>query len=77
MNNKDLPRESFIEKKVTYTVKVNGKFLMIENVPARVCEETGESFFSPETVERIQHIIWQPEPPKRVIETPIYEFRAE
>jgi YgiT-type zinc finger domain-containing protein len=63
-----------IEKRVTYTLEVNGKFLMIENVPARVCEETGESFFSPETVERIQQMIWGQEKPKRVIETPVYEF---
>lgn len=46
-----------IEKRVTYTLEVKGKLFMIENVPARVCEETGESFFSPETVERIQQMI--------------------
>ncbi len=59
-----------IEKRVTYTLEVNGKFFMIENVPARVCEKPGESFFSPDTVERIQQMIWGPEKPKRVIETP-------
>ncbi|MGL4498024.1 MAG: YgiT-type zinc finger protein [Planktothrix sp.] len=70
----DFPKETLIEKRVTYTLEVNGKFFMIENVPARVCEETGESFFSPETVERIQQMIGGPEKPKRVIETPVYEF---
>ncbi|MCT7965371.1 YgiT-type zinc finger protein [Laspinema sp. D1] len=70
----DFSQETLIEKKVTYTLEVNGKFFMIENVPARVCEETGESFFSPETVERIQQMIWGQEKPKRVIETPVYEF---
>ena len=70
----DFSQEILIEKKVTYTLEVNGKFFMIENVPARVCEETGESFFSPETVERIQQMIWGQEKPKRVIETPVYEF---
>lgn len=67
-------QETFIEQKVTYTLEFDGKFFMIENVPARVCQETGESFFSPETVERIQEIIWQKKSPKRVIETPVYEF---
>ena len=67
-------QETLISKKVTYTLEVNGKFFMIENVPARVCEETGESFFSPETVERIQQMILGQEKPKRVIETPVYEF---
>ncbi len=67
-------QEILIEKRVTYTLEVNGKFFMIENVPARVCEETGESFFSPETGERIQKLIGGQEKPKRVIETPVYEF---
>lgn len=70
----NFPQETLIAKKVTYTLEVNGKFFMIENVPARVCEETGESFFSPETVERIQQMIGGAEKPKRVIETPVYEF---
>lgn len=67
-------QETFIEQNVTYTLEFDGKFFIIENVPARVCQETGESFFSPETVERIQEIIWQNKSPKRVIETPVYEF---
>lgn len=66
--------ETMRETKVTYTLEVNGKFYIIENVPARVCEETGEQFFSPETVERIQEIIWEQAKPKKTIETPVYEF---
>ncbi len=62
------------ETKVTYTLETDGKFVFIENVPARVCEETGEQFFSPETVERLQKIVWNREKPKKTIETPIYEF---
>jgi YgiT-type zinc finger domain-containing protein len=34
-----------VEQKVTYTLEINGKFIIIENVPARVCLETGERFF--------------------------------
>ena len=66
-----------VEEKVTYTLEKDGKFIIIiENVPARVCVETGEQFFSPETVERLQQIAWEQAPPKRVIETPVYEFAA-
>ena len=53
---------------------MDGKFYIIENVPARVCEETGEQFFSPETVERLQKTIWGQAKPKKTIETPVYEF---
>ena len=72
----DIWKETLIERKVTYTLEMNGKFFIIENVPARVCEETGEQFFSPETVERLQQIVWEQHEPKRVIETPVYEFAA-
>ena len=32
--------------------------IVIERVPARVCLETGEKLYSPETVERIQAMAW-------------------
>ncbi len=66
--------ETMKETKVTYTLEMEGKFYIIENVPARVCEETGEQLFSPETVDRLQKTIWGREKPKKTIETPIYEF---
>ena len=69
-------KETMVERKVTYTLKEDGRFIIVENVPARVCVETGEQFFSPETVERLQRIIWEEETPKKVIETPVYEFAA-
>ena len=50
--------ETLKEAKVTYMLEMDGKFVIIENVPARVCVETGEQFFSPETVERLQQTIW-------------------
>lgn len=73
MNN-DILQETMVEQKVTYTLEIHGKFIIIENVPARVCLETGERFFSPETVERLQNIIWEDRKPTRVIETPVFEF---
>jgi YgiT-type zinc finger domain-containing protein len=64
----------FVEQLVTYTLEMQGKVVIIENVPARVCLETGERLFSPETVERLQQIVWTPQKPKRVIQTSVYEF---
>jgi hypothetical protein len=52
-------QEELIEKKVTYTLLKDDKFYIIEGVPARVNVETGEQLFSPETVERLQQIIWE------------------
>lgn len=68
--------EKLIETNVTYSLEMNGKFFLIENVPARVNPETGEQFFSPATVERIQEIISQQHKPSHFIETPVYDFVA-
>jgi YgiT-type zinc finger domain-containing protein len=66
--------EPLNEQKVTYTLEVDGKFIIIENVPARVNEETGEQYFSPQVVEQLQQTIWQKKEPLRVLETPVFEF---
>ncbi|MEG4914060.1 MULTISPECIES: YgiT-type zinc finger protein [unclassified Microcoleus] len=70
----DIWKETMVEQKVTYTLEINGKFIIIENVPARVCVETGDHFFSPETVEELQKMILEERKPIRVIETPVFEF---
>jgi YgiT-type zinc finger domain-containing protein len=63
-----------VDTKVTYTLEQSGKCFIVENVPARVCKETGEQYFAPETVEHIQAIIMSGQRPDRVIETPVYEY---
>ncbi|MCX6066243.1 MAG: YgiT-type zinc finger protein [Chloroflexi bacterium] len=68
------PKETFVHEKVTYTLDVEGKLLIIEHVPARVCLETGEQFFSADTAERIQRLVLNKEKPTRVIEVPVIEF---
>jgi len=64
------------EKLVTYTLERDGKVFVIEHVPARVSKETGEAFFSPETIDRLQAIIAGKSVPVRRIEAPVYEFAA-
>lgn len=72
--SKSLWQEKVVEKTITYTLLKDGKFYLVENVPARVNVETGEQFFSPQTIERLQRIIWEQDEPIRIIETPVYEF---
>ena len=68
------PEENFVEQRVTYTLEVEGRSVIIEHVPARVSLKTGERFFSPDTVEQLQKIVWEKQVPSRVIETPVFEF---
>ncbi len=66
--------EAFVEQTVAYTLQIEGRFIIIEHVPARVSLRTGERFFSPQTVERLQRIVWEEKTPSRVVETPVFEF---
>lgn len=66
--------EHLVERRVTYTLAHEDKFYIVENVPARVNEETGEQFFSPATVERLHKTILGQARPSRVLETPVYEY---
>jgi len=66
--------EKLVEQRVTYALFKDGKFYIIENVPARVNRDTGEQFFAPQTVEHLQQIIAGKQQPRRVIQTPVFEF---
>jgi YgiT-type zinc finger domain-containing protein len=72
----DMWKETFVEQRVNYVLEMDGRYIIIENVPARVCLETGERLFSPETVERLQQVIWERKEPARKIEVPVFEFAA-
>lgn len=72
-----LREEQLVERRVTYTLEHGGKFYIVHNVPARVNEETGEQFFSPATVEKLQGVILHSQNPTMTIETPVYEYAEE
>ena len=63
-----------VERRVTYALELDGKFHIVENVPARVNEERGEEFFAASTVERLQQIILEQDEPSKMIETPVYKY---
>lgn len=67
-------KEKLVERRVTYALEIHGNFYIVENVPARVDEETGEQFFSPSTLERLRQTILAPAEPSKMIETPVYEY---
>lgn len=44
MSDTTVWNETLIEKYVTYTIEINGQFVLIQNVPARVNIDTGERY---------------------------------
>jgi len=72
----DTFKETFEEQRVRYVLEHQGGVVVVENVPARICKETGERFFAPDTVEQLQRIIWEQPSPSRIIQTPVFDFSA-
>lgn len=70
------PEERFVERLVTYTLEMEGRPYVIEHVPARVNVETGEQLFAPETVERLQQIVWDSRAEARSNQAPVFDFAA-
>jgi len=68
-------QEHLIERKVTYTLQMEDRVYIVENVPARVDLETGEQFFAADTVEHLRATIrGEVQKPKRLAQTPVYEY---
>jgi YgiT-type zinc finger domain-containing protein len=67
-------QENLVEKGVTYTLNLNGQVILIENVPARVNEETGEQFFSPSTVKHLQKALLEQPEPDHFVQVPVYSY---
>ena len=74
MSNKIIGNGFLIDQKVAYTFEMDGKLYLIKNVPARVNVETGEQFFSPKTVDRLQQIVWKEQQPVQTMTLPVYEY---
>lgn len=70
-------RDEHLEaQEVTYILEIGDEVIVIKHVPARVNTETGERFFAPETVERIQAIVRTRQAPQKVIQAPVFDFAA-
>ncbi len=57
---------------VVHTVKPRGEVIVIDHVPAEVCNVCGDVLLSPETVRRIEALLKTNGRPARKV--PLYEF---
>jgi len=57
---------------VVHTVKRGGEVIVIDHVPAEVCNVCGDVLLAPETIRRIEALLKATPPPNRNV--PLYEF---
>ena len=65
---------AYDHKLVTHTVRPGGELLVIDDVPALVCDTCGDVLFEPETVEMIQQVL-QDGGRKPVATAPVFHLR--
>ncbi len=55
---------------------VDGKLIVIEDVPAKVCENCGEKYFSAKVSKHIDALLESAGEAKRKLEVPVLSFKA-
>ena len=59
---------------VTEVFLVDGKRILVEQIPARVCTHCGERTYSRETTEKVRRMVHGEATPIGVVELEVYEF---
>lgn len=65
------------KQRVSYSLFYEGRCVIVENVPAKVCQQCGEQLFSPEVVEKLQRVVWSKKKPQRQIMTPVFDLSLQ
>jgi HTH-type transcriptional regulator / antitoxin MqsA len=65
---------TYHETQIRYAQDLDGRFVLVEHVPALVCERCGDTLLAPEVVEKLQSLIWQPVEPKRFEQVPVFDL---
>ena len=62
------------ERLIRYVQDFQGRVVIIENVPALVCTQCGETLLRPEVAEKLQKIVWGKAPNPKIVKVDSYDF---
>ena len=60
------------EETITVDLRVDGKLLIVEGVPASVCGTCGEKVFSPAVAKKLQNLAKRRKKPARTRRVPVF-----
>ena len=63
-----------VKRKVTFTYEEDGRYFIIEHVPAEVCVKCGEKMYTPEVTDNLLRFARNEFKPAKKIEVPVYDF---
>ena len=59
---------------VTFSYEEDGKYLLVENVPALVCIKCGQKMYSPEVTDKLLRFARDEFKPVKTIEVTVFDF---
>ena len=62
------------KRKITLNQAVDGKLLIVENVPAEVCDQCREILYLPATMRKLQKLTRSKPRPKKEIKVPVLDI---
>ena len=63
-----------VQKRIQHVHQWGEKIIIFEDVPAEVCQQCGETYFSPEVLEKMDEVTLGEEKPKATISVPIFSL---
>ena len=67
-------RGTLEERLITYVQRYKARVVIVENVPAEVCDQCGEELLRAEVVKRIQKCVWEGPISVRGVSVPVYDL---
>ena len=62
------------EQLIRYHLDVDDRIVIVEGVPAIVCDHCGEVSVAPSVAAELQKTVWERKKPVRSVEAAVYEF---
>lgn len=59
---------------VTFSYEEEGKYFLVEHVPAEVCERCGEKMYSPDVTDELLKFAKDKFKPVKKLEVPVFDF---
>lgn len=59
---------------VTFSYEEEGKYFLVEHVPAEVCEQCGEKTYSPDVTDELLEFAKNKFRPVKKLEVPVFDF---
>lgn len=66
-----------VSQKVTFVYDHHGDYLLIENVPAEVCEQCGEKTYSPEVTDELIRLAKKKLKPDKTVQVPVFDYASQ